>query len=171
VTSGIIGVTSGWNFRADLARRREPAQSRSLAPQGPRALFSVFLAERGARLSERNSERQPDYRNLDLRLSKAFDVGPVELELIGEVFNALNEEIEFVTATNQVRFTGSLTNSVWSFRENPDFCETNSFNNLSVQRQYRLAARIRYEVALSHGPFPGPRERGRRSPRAIQQLS
>jgi hypothetical protein len=106
--------------------------------------FSSFLAERGARLSERNNERQPDYRNLDLRLSKAFDFGPVELELIGEVFNALNEEIEFVTATNQVRYTGSLTNGVWSFRENPDFGETNSFNNLSVPRQYQVAARIRF---------------------------
>jgi hypothetical protein len=106
--------------------------------------LSAFLAERGARLQERNTERQPDYRNLDLRLSKAFDVGPVELELIGEVFNALNEEIEFITASNQVRFIGSQTNGVWSFRENPDFGESNSFNNLSVPRQYQVAVRIRF---------------------------
>ncbi|HSK77649.1 MAG TPA: TonB-dependent receptor [Thermoanaerobaculia bacterium] len=106
--------------------------------------LSAFLAERGARLEERNSERQPDYRNLDLRLSKAFDLGQVELELIGEVFNVLNEEIEFVTGTNQSAFSGELRNGVWTFRRNPDFGKSNSFNFVSVPRQYQLALRLRY---------------------------
>lgn len=107
--------------------------------------LSAFLAERGARLQERNSERQPDYRNLDLRLSKEFQLGQIGLELIGEVFNVLNEEIEFVGTANQQQFTGSLSSAgVWTFQRNPDFGETSSFNTLSVPRQYQLAVRLRY---------------------------
>lgn len=106
--------------------------------------LSAFLAERGARLQERNSERQPDYRNLDLRLSKEFQLGQIGLELIGEVFNVFNEEIEFVGTANQQQFTGSLSGGVWTFQRNPDFGETSSFNTLSVPRQYQVAVRLRY---------------------------
>jgi hypothetical protein len=106
--------------------------------------LSAFLAENGARLQERNSERQPEYRNLDLRLSKAFGFGPVELELIGEVFNVFNEEVELVGTANQQRFTGALSGGVWTFRNNPDFGKTSSFNTLSVPRQYQVAVRLRY---------------------------
>ena len=95
-------------------------------------------------MEERNSENQPDFRNLDLRLSKAFAAGPVELELIGEVFNVLNEENEFVTATNQVEFTGSQSGGIWTFRRNEDFGKPNSFNFASPPRQYQLAVKIRY---------------------------
>lgn len=106
--------------------------------------LSAFLAERGARLQERNSERQPDYRNLDLRLSKEFQLGQIGLELIGEVFNVFNEEIEFVGTANQQQFTGSQSGGVWTFRRNPDFGKTSSFNTLSVPRQYQVAVRLRY---------------------------
>lgn len=106
--------------------------------------LSDFLAARGARLQERNSERQPDYRNLDLRLSKTFDLGVIGLELIGEVFNVLNEENEFITLRNQTAFTGSLTNGVWTFTRNPDFGESNSFNSASLPRQYQAALKIRF---------------------------
>ncbi|HEX7184052.1 MAG TPA: TonB-dependent receptor [Thermoanaerobaculia bacterium] len=115
-------------------------QANGLTPQG----LSAFLAERGARLDERNSENQPDFRNLDLRLSKGFDLGRVELEVIGEIFNVFNEENEFITAQNQVMFTGALSGGAWTFRRNPNFGRANSFNFSSPPRQYQLAFRVRY---------------------------
>ncbi len=39
-----------------------------------------------------NSRRGHSFSQLDLRLSKVFNVGPVGLELIGEVFNLFNEK-------------------------------------------------------------------------------
>ncbi|HSU83132.1 MAG TPA: hypothetical protein VLR69_11985, partial [Thermoanaerobaculia bacterium] len=39
-----------------------------------------------------NSRRGHDFSQLDLRLSKVFNVGPVGLELIAEVFNLFNEK-------------------------------------------------------------------------------
>jgi Carboxypeptidase regulatory-like domain len=106
--------------------------------------LSAFLAGQGARLEERNDRNQPDFRNLDLRLSKAFGVGPVELELIGEVFNVLNEENEFITTQNQVLFTGQLTSGLWTFRRNENFGRANSFNTLSLPRQYQAALKVRF---------------------------
>lgn len=111
-----------------------------LTPQG----LADFLAARGARVQERNSERQPDFRNFDLRLSKLFQIGPIGLELIGEVFNVLNEENEFITLRNQTAFTGSFANGVWTFTRNPDFGESNSFNSASLPRQYQAAVKIRF---------------------------
>lgn len=106
--------------------------------------LSQFLATEGAHLQERNSENQPDFRNLDLRLSKRFNFGEFGMEVIGEVFNVLNEENEFVTALNQVQFTGSLSGGVWNFRRNPNFGRANSFNLASPPRQYQLALRFTY---------------------------
>ena len=54
-----------------------------------RAQLVSFLS--GAKLQDRNSERQPSVWDVDLRLSKMFGLGRgMNLELIGEVFNALN---------------------------------------------------------------------------------
>lgn len=106
--------------------------------------LSAFLAGQGARLEERNERDQPDFRNVDLRLSKTFGFGRFELELIGEVFNVLNEENEFITASNQVLFTGQFSGGVWTFRRNEDFGKSNSFNNLSFPRQYQAALRVRF---------------------------
>ncbi|MFN2385908.1 MAG: TonB-dependent receptor domain-containing protein [Thermoanaerobaculia bacterium] len=41
---------------------------------------------------DRNSERAPEAWAIAARLAKAFKIGPVELELIGEAFNITNEE-------------------------------------------------------------------------------
>lgn len=46
---------------------------------------------------ERNSFRQPDFRTVDLRLSKAFGLGPGEISVFGECFNCTDEENRFVT--------------------------------------------------------------------------
>lgn len=108
------------------------------------AQLAAFLNAQGARLQERNSENQPDFRNFDLRLSKTFDFDFIELELIGEVFNVLNEENEFITARNQNLFTGQQTNGIWTFTRNANFGRSNAFNNASLPRQYQAAVRVRF---------------------------
>ena len=105
--------------------------------------FSDFLAARGGRMIERNSEDQPDVTNLDLRISKTFDLGFIGLELIGEVFNALDEENEFVTVENQTQFVGTLSSAgIWTFTRNPDFGKENSF--VGTPRQFQAAVKVRF---------------------------
>ena len=58
---------------------------------------------------ERNSFRQPDFRTLDLRLSKEFGLGPGDLSLFAECFNCTNEANRFVT--NTVWGTGQTPNA------------------------------------------------------------
>ncbi|MBW3670831.1 MAG: hypothetical protein KY432_04080, partial [Acidobacteria bacterium] len=103
--------------------------------------LQAFLAERGAVIEERNSREQPSRSNLDLRLSKRFNVwGDFGIELIGEVFNALNEENEFVNFFNQSLYSASFRNGAWSFRENENFGQPNAFSGFP--RQYQAAVRI-----------------------------
>jgi hypothetical protein len=52
--------------------------------------LAAFFAAQGARMEERNDRNQPDFRNLDLRISKIFDFEIIQLELIGEIFNVFN---------------------------------------------------------------------------------
>jgi hypothetical protein len=56
---------------------------------------------------ERNSERQPDFFALDLRLSKEFGVGPGDLSLFAECFNCSDNSNRFVTQTVWGNSTGS----------------------------------------------------------------
>jgi len=49
----------------------------------------------------RNAFRGPDFRQLDMRLSKAFELGPRRLELIAEAFNLTNR-------VNYVSYTASI---------------------------------------------------------------
>jgi hypothetical protein len=107
--------------------------------------LAAFLAERGARMEERNERDQPSYRNLDVRLSKAFDFGRFAVEVIGEVFNVTNEEVEFISSSNQTMFTASQDrDGAWTFRRNASFGRANSFNFLSVTRQYQAALKFRF---------------------------
>ena len=51
-----------------------------------------FRFDLPAGVSHVNAARGSSFSQLDLRLSKVFNVGPVGLELIGEVFNLFNEK-------------------------------------------------------------------------------
>lgn len=107
------------------------------------AQFSEFLAGQGATMEGRNQRRQPDFMNIDLRLSKRFSFGQgVGIELIGEVFNVLNEENTFITSSNQSMFFGSFSRSTgaWTFTRNESFGQENSFAGLP--RQYQAAIKL-----------------------------
>jgi carboxypeptidase family protein/TonB-dependent receptor-like protein len=50
----------------------------------------------------RNSERQPDFWTIDLRLSKKFTLGPGDLAVFAECFNCSDRETRFVSSNNQI---------------------------------------------------------------------
>ncbi|MDD5564041.1 MAG: carboxypeptidase regulatory-like domain-containing protein [Thermoanaerobaculaceae bacterium] len=78
--------------------------------------FSDFLAAQNARLIQRNSFRQPSVYDLDFRLSKTFRLTHgVKLEVLGEVFNALNRNMRVVTGANQDLFRVTYTKSTGKY--------------------------------------------------------
>ncbi len=81
----------------------------------------------------RNTERQPDRKNLDIRLSWTARLGGrFELELIGEVFNAFNNDNWITTETELVG---------WGDAINPDF---GSPTIPGKPRRYQLGAKFRF---------------------------
>ncbi|HEY3057023.1 MAG TPA: carboxypeptidase regulatory-like domain-containing protein [Thermoanaerobaculia bacterium] len=117
-----------------------------------RAQFAQFLS--GARLIGRNTERQPDVWNADLRLSKAFGLSRgMQLELIGEVFNVFNTKDRFVTSANQIyyrvtynattdRYT--VTRPVVTGTQTPTFGLVNGYDASVDPRQFQVAAKFRF---------------------------
>jgi len=82
---------------------------------------------------DRNTFRQPDFKTLDLRLSWTARFGhSLELELIGEVFNTLNND-------NWITDEWDLVNSDGSFDE--DFGE---LNIPGKPRRYQLGVKFRF---------------------------
>ena len=81
----------------------------------------------------RNSFHQPDQKNIDMRLSwTARFGGDFELELIGEVFNLLNEENFWSSEYILVESNGAI---------NPDF---NEVTNAGLPRRYQIGAKLRF---------------------------
>lgn len=64
---------------------------------------------------ERNSFRQPDFYSLDLRLSKAFAVGPGDLALSVDCFNCTDAENRFVPGTDGL----IARSSIWGTGDAP----------------------------------------------------
>ncbi len=54
----------------------------------------------------RNSERQPDFWALDMRLSKKVGIGPGSISLFAECFNCSDRETKVVSANNQIYGVG-----------------------------------------------------------------
>jgi len=108
-----------------------------------RAGLAAFLAGQGAHVQDRNTEEQPDFSNLDFQLSKKFGIiNGMKIELIGRVFNVLNEKNEFITGGNQDVFDTSFTSNKFTFTPDAKFGRTNAYNNLSDPRQYEVAAKF-----------------------------
>jgi len=81
----------------------------------------------------RNSFNQRWFRNLDLRLSKAFSFGAdLELELIGEIFNVFDNENWYTGRTTLVDDLGNV---------NEDF---NTPSSPGDPRQYQLGLKFRF---------------------------
>ena len=113
------------------------------------AQFADFLNSRGARIVGRNTENQPDFSNLDLRLSKRFGLPRgVNVELIGEVFNVFNEANTFITTFNQneftIRQTGSGANLRYEITRNNNFAVENGLDFNSPPRQYQAAVKFNF---------------------------
>jgi hypothetical protein len=67
-----------------------------------KAQFASFLTAQGGHLLGRNTFRQPNVWDADLRLAKFFNITHgMQVEVLGEVFNALNKKVPVVTSTNQ----------------------------------------------------------------------
>jgi hypothetical protein len=84
---------------------------------------------------DRNTERQPSVKNLDLRLSWTVRVGSsLELELIGEAFNLTNKANWYTSSASQV-----LVNNDGSI--NDYFGE---LDQVGPPRRFQLGARFRF---------------------------
>jgi hypothetical protein len=70
----------------------------------------------GAHLG-RNSERQPDFWALDLRLSKKFGFGPGNLALFAECFNCTDRETRFVSNNAQIFGVGPSPNPTFGVED------------------------------------------------------
>lgn len=80
----------------------------------------------------RNSFRQPYYRNVDLRISKAFSIAAVEMEIIGEAFNLLGADNLRTSRTQLVTSAGALD------------ANFGALNLAGRPRQYQLGLKVRY---------------------------
>ncbi|MBN1552062.1 TonB-dependent receptor, partial [bacterium] len=81
----------------------------------------------------RNSERHPNYKNFDLRLTNGFKLQDVELELIFECFNV------FDWANWQVNFA----NMEWDGENDPgDYYK--EANYPGIPRQYQVGVRVKF---------------------------
>jgi hypothetical protein len=93
----------------------------------------------------RNTERQPSYRNMNLRLSKTFSPGGgFELELLAEVFNLLDSDNTWVGSDNQVLAAGCFYDSSGAWQA----CETwDTFGEPNIPgdpRTFQLGFKLRF---------------------------
>lgn len=113
------------------------------------AEFANFLNQRGARILERNTENQPSFTNLDLRVSKRFDIPlGMDVELIAEVFNVFNTANKFITSFNQneftIRQTGSAAAPRYQITRNANYAVENGLDFNSPPRQYQAAVKFHF---------------------------
>ena len=118
-----------------------------------RPQLADFLGARGAHIIGRNTERQPDVWNVDLRLAKTFGLPRgVQLEVLGEVFNVFNTKNRFIGTANQTMFNAVYTAATDRYtitRVNnaagqPTFGLVNGYDSSVDPRQYQVAAKIRF---------------------------
>ncbi|MEO6487937.1 MAG: hypothetical protein ABIO78_08365, partial [Thermoanaerobaculia bacterium] len=113
------------------------------------AELASFINSRGGRIIGRNTENQPDFMNIDLRLSKRFGLPMgMDVELIAEVFNLLNEANKFITATNQseftIRQTGTTAAPRYAITKNANYGVENGLDFNSPPRQYQAAVKFHF---------------------------
>ena len=84
----------------------------------------------------RNSERQPDFYSLDMRLSNNFRIGPVDLSIFGECFNCGNKANRFISANNQIWGTAQTPRTTFGVED--------SLSIAYVPRTFQLGARIEF---------------------------
>ncbi len=108
-----------------------------------RPQIAAALNAQGARLIGRNTARQPDLWNMDLRLAKFFNLARgIQVEVLGEVFNLFNTKNKSLTSSNQNMFNAVYTASTdkYTFTQVSNFGLVNSYEG--DPRQYQVAAKI-----------------------------
>jgi hypothetical protein len=105
--------------------------------------LSQFLAEGGAQLETRNSQRQPSVFEVHMRLTWRMPIrSPFELELIAEAFNLLNTKNRVVPVANRNMYTARQQSGIWTFAFNERFGRTNAYSESNDPRQVQLAVRV-----------------------------
>lgn len=118
-----------------------------------RQQFSDFLNGQGAHLLGRNTLRQADVWDADLRLAKYFNLPRgMQLELLGEVFNVTNNKVKFVGSANQIFYTANYNantdrlsftkNATTGLPQNPNFGLPSGYSSEVDPRQFQVAAKI-----------------------------
>jgi len=111
------------------------------------------LADKGAHILGRNQFRQPEWWDLDFRLAKMFNISHgMQLEVLAEVFNALNTRNKFITSADQNLFNATYTAATdkYTFTQVTNFKLHNAYDNCggtvgvcpSDPRQLQVAAKI-----------------------------
>ncbi|HYX23132.1 MAG TPA: TonB-dependent receptor [Thermoanaerobaculia bacterium] len=84
----------------------------------------------------RNSERQPDFYTLDMRLSKSIRVGPTDLSIFAECFNCANKANRFISGNDQIWGTAPTPRTTFGVED--------SLNVAYVPRTFQLGARFEF---------------------------
>jgi hypothetical protein len=113
------------------------------------AQFAEFINSRNGRIIGRNTENQPDFMNIDLRVAKRFGLPMgTNIELIAEVFNLLNESNKFITTNNQNEFQitqgGTSSAPIFNITRNANFRVENGLDFNSPPRQYQAAVKFNF---------------------------
>jgi hypothetical protein len=119
-----------------------------------KAQFASFLSAQNGHLISRNSFRMPSVWDDDIRLSKMFNITHgMQIQLIGEVFNAFNKNMKVVTGVNQdlyrVTYTAStdkytitnFTNTVGG-KALKTFGVVQGYSSEVSPRQFQVAAKL-----------------------------
>jgi hypothetical protein len=119
-----------------------------------KAQFAAFLSGQGAHLLGRNTFRQPDVWDADLRIAKFFNITHgMQIELLGEVFNLLNRNSDVVTGGNQNKYRITYTQSTDKYTITPatqtvggvptqTFGLVQGYSAEVAPRQYQVAAKF-----------------------------
>lgn len=106
-----------------------------------RANLAALLS--GARLGGRNTERNPSFWNVDMRLAKYFDLPRgTQLQLLFEAFNVFNTRNLSISSSNQQYWaaTYNATTDRYTFSRNANFGRENTLSG--DPRQYQVGARF-----------------------------
>lgn len=117
----------------------------TLANNFSRQQLVDFLNQQGATIVGRNTYRQPNWYNIDLRLTKTFAFEHnTKVQFIAEAFNILNTKNRLVSSGNTVIYKGGYTQSTdkYTFSKVTSFGLTSSYASYPDPRQYQGAIKF-----------------------------
>jgi len=110
--------------------------------------FSDFLAQQGGHLIGRNTYRQPNVWDADLRLSKTFDISHgMQFQVLAECFNIFDQKIGSIIGANQDSYKVTYTASTDKYTITK-FLNSNVYTFGQVQGYSSLVDPRTFQVAL-----------------------